>query len=54
MASALTNHRRMQTGEPGLALKRRLKDRLFEHEQHIHKNRRDMPEIRDWQRSTPR
>jgi xylulose-5-phosphate/fructose-6-phosphate phosphoketolase len=37
-----------QTGEKGLALKRRLKDKLFEHRQYINHNGQDMPEIRNW------
>ena len=38
-----------QTGDKGLALKRRLKEKLIEHTQYIRKHGRDMPEIRDWQ-----
>ncbi|MBU1359330.1 MAG: phosphoketolase family protein [Gammaproteobacteria bacterium] len=37
-----------QTGERGLALKRRLKDTLLEHKLYIRKHGRDMPEIHDW------
>ena len=33
----------------GLALERRLKDKLFEHTQYMRKHGRDMPEIRNWQ-----
>ena len=38
-----------QTGDQGLALKRRLNDKLIEHRQYIRKNGRDLPEVRDWQ-----
>jgi xylulose-5-phosphate/fructose-6-phosphate phosphoketolase len=37
-----------QTGEKGVDLKRRLKDKLIEHEQYIRKYGEDLPEIRDW------
>ncbi len=38
-----------QTGDKGLALKRRLKGKLIEHTQYIRKHGQDMPEIRNWQ-----
>ena len=37
-----------QTGDQGLALKRRLKDKLIEHQQYIRLHGHDMPEIRNW------
>jgi len=37
-----------QTGDKGLALKRRLKDKLIEHRHYIRLHGRDMPEIRHW------
>ncbi|MFZ4698940.1 MAG: phosphoketolase family protein [Candidatus Methylumidiphilus sp.] len=37
-----------QTGEPGIALKRQLKQKLIEHKQYIDLYGEDMPEIRDW------
>ena len=37
-----------QTGDAGLALKRRLNDKLVEHKQYIDKHGQDMPEIRAW------
>ena len=37
-----------QTGDKGLALKRRLKEKLLEHQQYIRLHGQDMPEIRDW------
>ncbi len=42
-----------QTGDRGLALQRRLKDKLVEHKQYIDKNGQDMPEIRNWKWSSP-
>ncbi len=43
-----------RTGDRGLALKRRLKEKLIEHKIYIDKNGQDLPEIRDWQwRSQP-
>jgi len=41
------------TGSKGIALKRRLMDKLVAHKQYINHNGIDMPEIRDW-RWTPR
>ncbi len=38
-----------QTGERGLALKRRLQDKLIEHKRYIRAHGQDLPEIRDWQ-----
>jgi len=38
-----------QTGEKGLALKRRLQAKLIEHRHYINQHGRDLPEIRDWQ-----
>ena len=37
-----------QTGDKGLALKRRLKDKLVDHGQYIRLHGQDMPEIRNW------
>lgn len=37
-----------QTGDKGIYLKQKLKDKLLEHRQYINKNGQDMPEIRDW------
>jgi xylulose-5-phosphate/fructose-6-phosphate phosphoketolase len=37
-----------QTGDPGIYLKRQLKDKLIEHKQYICKHGEDMPEIRNW------
>jgi xylulose-5-phosphate/fructose-6-phosphate phosphoketolase len=37
-----------QTGDKGLALKRRLWDKLMEHRQYINLHGQDMPEIRNW------
>ncbi len=37
-----------QTGDRGVALKRRLEDKLVEHKAYIDKNGQDMPEIRNW------
>ena len=37
-----------QTGDLGLALKRRLKEKLIEHSQYIRLHGQDMPEIRNW------
>ena len=42
-----------QTGDPGLALKRRLKAKLVEHKEYIDRYGQDMPEIRNWTWSTP-
>jgi len=38
-----------QTGERGLALKRRLQDKLIEHKHYIRAHGQDLPEIRNWQ-----
>ena len=37
-----------QTGEKGLALKRRMQAKLIEHKQYIDKNGQDLSEIRNW------
>jgi xylulose-5-phosphate/fructose-6-phosphate phosphoketolase len=37
-----------QTGNDGVALKRRLRDKLAEHREYIDRNGQDMPEIRNW------
>ncbi|MFS8067670.1 MAG: hypothetical protein ACMG6S_15000, partial [Byssovorax sp.] len=41
-----------QTGEAGLCLKRKLKDKLFEHKLYINANGQDLPEIRGWKWGT--
>ena len=38
-----------QTGDRGIALKRKLRDKLIEHKQYINTHGQDMPEIRNWQ-----
>ena len=44
-----------QTGEAGLFVKRRFKDKLAEHRAYINLHGQDMPEIRDWTwKSAPR
>ena len=42
-----------QTGEPGLALKRKLHAKLVEHKRYIDTNGEDLPEIRNWTWSDP-
>jgi len=42
-----------QTGERGLALKRRLQDKLGEHRTYIEAHGQDMPEVRDWTWTPP-
>jgi len=37
-----------QTGDRGIYLKQRLKDKLVEHKEYIDRHGRDLPEIRDW------
>jgi xylulose-5-phosphate/fructose-6-phosphate phosphoketolase len=37
-----------QTGDKGIALKQRLKDKLIEHKRYIDKHGQDLPEIRNW------
>jgi xylulose-5-phosphate/fructose-6-phosphate phosphoketolase len=37
-----------QTGDEGLSLKRRLKEKLLDHRQYIRLHGQDMPEIRNW------
>ena len=37
-----------QTGDKGIYLNQRLKDKLIEHKQYIDKYGQDLPEIRDW------
>jgi xylulose-5-phosphate/fructose-6-phosphate phosphoketolase len=37
-----------QTGGRGLAVKRKLKEKLIEHKIYIEKNGHDLPEIRNW------
>ena len=37
-----------QTGDRGVYLKQRLRDKLYEHKQYIRKYGEDMPEIRNW------
>ena len=37
-----------QTGDRGIAVKQRLKDKLIEHRQYITRYGQDMPEVRDW------
>ena len=36
------------TGDKGVTLKQRLKDKLIEHKQYIDRDCHDMPEIRNW------
>jgi xylulose-5-phosphate/fructose-6-phosphate phosphoketolase len=42
-----------QTGEPGLQVKRQLREKLVEHRQYICENGQDMPEIREWKWVAP-
>jgi xylulose-5-phosphate/fructose-6-phosphate phosphoketolase len=42
-----------QTGEKGIHLKQRLKDKLFEHRAYINRYGQDMPEIRNWKWRNP-
>jgi xylulose-5-phosphate/fructose-6-phosphate phosphoketolase len=37
-----------QTGERGVYLKQRLRDKLVEHRRHINRHGRDMPEVSQW------
>lgn len=37
-----------QTGDPALALKRRLEDKRIEHPHGLNKHSQDMPEMRNW------
>lgn len=37
-----------QTGDKGIHLKQRLKEKLIEHKQYINKHGQDLPEIRNW------
>jgi xylulose-5-phosphate/fructose-6-phosphate phosphoketolase len=37
-----------RTGDAGVELKRRLREKLVEHRLYINRFGRDMPEIRDW------
>ncbi len=41
-----------QTGDAGIYLKQRLKDKLVEHKQYICANGQDLPEIRNWKWTT--
>lgn len=43
-----------QTGDKGIFLKRRLKEKLIEHKQYINLHGQDLPEIRNWQWSIPK
>jgi xylulose-5-phosphate/fructose-6-phosphate phosphoketolase len=43
-----------QTGEEGIYLKQRFKDKLIEHKQYIDKYGEDLPEIRNWKWSSPK
>jgi xylulose-5-phosphate/fructose-6-phosphate phosphoketolase len=38
-----------QTGDPGVYLKQRLRDKLIEHRHYICKYGQDLPEVRNWQ-----
>ncbi len=42
-----------QTGDPGLTLKERLKEKLIEHRQYIERHGQDLPEIRNWKWGKP-
>lgn len=42
-----------QTGEKGLFLKRRLREKLLEHTQYINKNGQDLPEVAQWKWGAP-
>ncbi len=42
-----------QTGDKGIYMKQRLKDKLIEHKQYIDKYGEDLPEIRNWKWSNP-
>ena len=44
-----TINRLPQTGDQGVNLKQRLKDKLIEHRQYIDTHGEDLPEIRNWQ-----
>jgi xylulose-5-phosphate/fructose-6-phosphate phosphoketolase len=37
-----------RTGDKGVYLKQKLKDKLVEHKQYIDRYGEDLPEIRDW------
>ncbi len=37
-----------RTGEKGIYLKQKLKDKLIEHKQYIAMHGQDLPEVRDW------
>jgi xylulose-5-phosphate/fructose-6-phosphate phosphoketolase len=41
-----------QTGDKGIYLKQRLKDKLVEHKLYIDKNGEDLPEVRNWKWSS--
>jgi xylulose-5-phosphate/fructose-6-phosphate phosphoketolase len=43
-----------QTGDQGVALKRKLELQLIEHERYIREHGQDLPEVRNWRRSTAR
>jgi xylulose-5-phosphate/fructose-6-phosphate phosphoketolase len=43
-----------QTGDKGIYLKQRLKDKLIEHKQYIDRYGQDLPEIRNWKWGDPK
>jgi xylulose-5-phosphate/fructose-6-phosphate phosphoketolase len=42
-----------QTGEPGINLQQRLREKLVEHRQYINRHGQDLPEVRNWTWTAP-